>query len=247
MEVIVVLVPGADFSQPRAIVPGDFAECLFDGGMHENTSDLCVGGCAPEKLDLCRRPFPCIGRQGGLIHHIVRSKMVALTSRERVIGHQCVPKVYVEAHLVARVTALQRASDRLGHVAYENARQAVQPPHVAPEPLDVRYQDGMAPNAIAREPHRLPSGAAGSDFLRTRDATPLIMSNRLRSLCNGHFHRAERLLRFLLIERRVILSVHSPAKGSQERAGDGAKDKIFHVSAQRGPMPDHWGSVVRAV
>jgi len=143
---------------------------------------------------------------------------------------------------MARVASQQWASNGLAHIAHENTGQAVQPSHVAREPLDVSYQDGMAPKAIARKPHRLPPRATGGDALRTSNATVLIASNRLWSLRNGRFHRAEGFLRFPLIRPRDILCARCTKNCIQERTCGGAKNETLHVSAQTGPRPARRGS-----
>ncbi len=143
---------------------------------------------------------------------------------------------------MARVASQQWASNGLAHITHENTGQAVRPSHVAREPLDVSDQDGMSPKAIARKPHRLPSRATGGNSLRASNATVLIASNRLWSLRNGGFHRAEGFFRFPLIGPRDILCARCTKNCSQERTRGCAKNETLHVSAQTGPRLGRRGS-----
>src|SRR5258706_3922531 len=117
--------------------------------MNKYPLDLGVGGGALDQPDLARRPDRRVdGKVVGPEHGSCR-EVIALLVAEPVARHRREPDVGIEPDLMTRVAGQHRAAARLGHIADQEARPAVELLGVACEPLYQADELWMAPIAVA--------------------------------------------------------------------------------------------------
>src|SRR4029450_4755834 len=100
MEMIVVVPPGSDLSQPGSIIASLLAKFLFDRRMHEGASYLGIGCGALDKLSVEWRPLIRIDGKR-VLQHGFGSYSLPFFQCESVVRHGRQPNVNVKPDLVA--------------------------------------------------------------------------------------------------------------------------------------------------
>src|SRR6185369_13776008 len=100
MEMIVVVPPGSDLSQPGSVSACLLAKFLLDRRMHEDASYLGIGCGALDKLSVEWRPLIRIDGKR-VLQHGFGSHSFPFFERESVVRHWRQPNVNVGPNLVA--------------------------------------------------------------------------------------------------------------------------------------------------
>ena len=231
MEMVIVPPIGAHLVHPR-LARGGLAQRLLDRGVDEDAFDLGLLGGRLDDARLTRRPMRGIDGEPVLAHHVDRRHFLAFAAAQRVVRHRRQPHVGVEADLMRSVAGQHRPAARLRNVADENARPNAFAGRLARKAFEEGDHRGMAPIAIARQAHHLPSLAVDRQRLGARQTAARIEADRAR-LHLGRRHRAaENLLgrQFRIggigergqgrgLEGAFVLRQRAPA-GAAERGGE---------------------------
>ncbi len=152
------------------------------------------------------------------------------------VGHRGEPDVDVEADLVAGMAADHRAAARLRHVADQQAIPAVLG-GVVGERLDVPDEFGLAPVAVARQPHHLPVRPGDRQRLGAGHAAVGIGADRPWLARRGQLGLAEQHFGWRAGgKRRGAGSGHRRHGGGGKEQGrdDGAHRHVFPERSAKG-------------
>ena len=129
-----------------------------------------------------------------LAHHHDSRHVLALLARQQMIRHRRQPDVSVEPDLVAGVAGEGGPAARLADVSDENAGPAGILVRMHRQPLEKRDRLGMAPIAVARQPHHLPGVAIHRHLRGTGDAALGVLADHLGRLRRRQILSRKKLL-----------------------------------------------------
>ena len=179
MDVVGVAVPGPHLGHPGIVMLVlDAAQFLLDRGIDQHALDFRLLGRGLDEGDVRRRPGFRIDVLAVGGDQIAGGDILALFLAQLVVRLRHEPDVDVEADLVAHVAERQRAAARLRHVADQDALPAGGLGGERREALEEFDQFGMAPIAVARQPHHLPVRAVDRQFDAALQAAARVVADR---------------------------------------------------------------------
>ena len=193
VEVKVVPPPRLHLAEPTAVGAGIAAQGFLDRRVHEDAGDLRVLRRGADHRQVRRRPHLRVDVQAILGDDHGRRHFFPLLPRQFAVGHLREPDVGVEADLMAGMAGEHRAAARLRHVAHEQPVPAGLR-RLRGEPLEELHQVGMAPVAVAREPHHLPGRAVDRQRHGARETALGIEADGARLQIRRRGLAAEQLL-----------------------------------------------------
>src|SRR5262249_34803358 len=156
MKVLGVTIPGTHLEKPGAISSGVAAQRLLDRGIDQDAGDHWILRSGVNEFDVRMGPHfqidvELIGRD-----HIGGRTELALLSTLHVVWHRRKPNIDIETDLMASVLGEHRPAARLRHVADQKTIPA-NLFRVVGKPFDEANELRIAPVAVTRQPHDLPS------------------------------------------------------------------------------------------
>ena len=179
MKMLVVMPPRPHLREPRIVRARVTAHRLLDGRIHEDARNGAVLRCGADHFGMRMRPQLRIDIAPIFGHHNRGQVKFALLVRGFVVRRGREPDVDIEPDLMAGVSGEHRTTARLRHVADANTVPACLFGAV-PEPFDEGNEAWMAPVAIARHPHDLPTRPVDRQLRRTGDTAVVVGADRPR-------------------------------------------------------------------
>src|SRR5690242_10338095 len=99
MEMIVVVPPGSDLSQPGSVIASLLAKFLLDRRVHEDAINLWIRGCTLDELSVEGRPLIRIDGKR-VLQHGFGSHSFPFFEREGVVRHWRQPNIDIKSDLM---------------------------------------------------------------------------------------------------------------------------------------------------